>query len=104
TLDAGEHDDRRRGRGQGHAAGLAAEDLDEFLVDDLDHLLRRVERLGDLDAGRTLLDAFDESAHDGQGDIRLQQREADFAGGGVDVRLGQFALAAEPGEGTGQAV
>ncbi len=31
------------------AAGLAAEDLDQLVVDDLHDLLRRVQRLGDLD-------------------------------------------------------
>ena len=45
TLQTGQHDHRRRLLGQPDPAGLAAEDLDELLVDDLDDLLRRVQRL-----------------------------------------------------------
>ncbi len=48
ALEAGEHDDRRGLLGEPDAAGLAAEDADELLVDDLDDLLGRVERLADL--------------------------------------------------------
>ena len=44
ALQAGEHDHRRRGLGERQLAGLAAEDPDELLVDDLDDLLGRVQR------------------------------------------------------------
>ena len=44
ALQAGEHDDRRRVLGERQLAGLAAEDADELVVDDLDDLLGRVER------------------------------------------------------------
>ena len=57
ALQAGEHDHGRRGLGEPQPAGLAAEDRDELLVDDLDDLLRRVERLRDLGAPGALLDA-----------------------------------------------
>ena len=46
ALQAGEHDHRRRVLGEAQPPGLAAEDLDELLVDDLDDLLRGVERCG----------------------------------------------------------
>ena len=42
ALQAGEHDDRRWRLGEGQLAGLAAEDTDEFVVDDLDDLLSGV--------------------------------------------------------------
>ena len=61
----------------------------EFLVDDLDDLLRRVERRGHLFRRRALLDPGDELAHHGQRDVRLEQRDADLAGGRVDVGGGQ---------------
>ena len=99
TLKAGEHDDGGRVLRELEATRLAAEDLHEFLVDDLDHLLGRVERLGDLGASGALLDALDKAADDGQRDVGLEQREADFAGRRVDIGLGQLALAAQPGEG-----
>ena len=75
--------------------GLAAEDADELLVDDLDDLLGRVQRTGDLGALGALLDAGDEVAHDGQRDVGLEQREPDLAGGGVDVGVGEPTLATE---------
>ena len=104
ALQTGQHDHRRRLLGQPDAAGLAAEDLDELLVDDLDDLLRRVQRLGDVRAARPLLDGADEGADDRQGDVGLEQRDADLARGGVDVGLGQPALAAQAGEDLVQAV
>lgn len=45
--------------------GLTAEDADEFVVDNLDDLLGRIERTGDLRALGTLLDPADEVAHHG---------------------------------------
>ena len=56
ALQAGQHDHRRRVLGVGQPPGLAAEDGDQLLVDDLDDLLRRVQRGGDVGAGRPLLD------------------------------------------------
>ena len=56
ALQAGQQDHRRRGLGQAQPPGLAAEDPDELLVDDLDDLLGRVEGLGDLGADRALPD------------------------------------------------
>ena len=77
---------------------------DELLVDDLDDLLRRVQRAGHLRRERPLLDRRGELADDRQGDVGLEQRRADLADGGVDVRLGQPALAAKALEGRGESV
>ena len=63
TLQAGEHDHRRRSLGEGKPAGLPAEDPDEFVVDDLDDLLSRVQGAGDLGAPGALFDAADELPH-----------------------------------------
>ena len=49
-LEAGQHDHRRRVLGEPQPPGLAAEDRDELLVDDLDDLLGRVQRPADLGA------------------------------------------------------
>lgn len=95
ALETGEHDHRRGGLGEPQPTGLTTEDGDELLVDDLDDLLGGVERLGDLYAGRALLDLLDEGAHDGQGDVGFEQGDTDLACRGVDVRLGQAALAPE---------
>ena len=76
--------------------GLAAEGGDELLVDDLDDLLGRVERLGELGAEALLADARDEAADDREVDVGLEQGEADLAQHLVDVGLAEAALAAEP--------
>src|SRR3954465_8777008 len=89
ALQAGEHDHRRRLLGVADAPGLATEDADELLVDDLDDLLRRVQRLGDLRAAGAFLDRGDEGTDDRQGDVGLKQRDADLARRRVDVLLGQ---------------
>src|ERR1017187_7075594 len=60
TLQASQHDHGRRHLGEPQPARLATEDPHEFLVDDLDDLLRRVQRGGDLFAGGTLLHPGDE--------------------------------------------
>src|SRR3954449_7339383 len=104
ALQTGEHDHRRRRLGVAQPAGLAAEDLDELLVDDLDDLLRRVQRLGDIRPAGALLDRVDEHPYDGQGDVGLEQRDADLARRRVDVGVGQPTLAPEAGEDLVQAV
>ena len=52
ALQAGQHDDGRRLLGEPQPPGLAAEDADQFLVDDLDDLLSGVQRLRDLRPAR----------------------------------------------------
>ena len=77
---------------------------DQLLVDDLDDLLRGVQRLADLGAARPLLDRGDEVLDHGQRDVRLEQGEPDLARGGVDVGVGELPLAAEVLEGVGEAI
>ena len=104
TLQTGEHDHRRRVLRQAQPPRLAAEDRDELLVDDLDDLLGRVERLMDLGAFRPFLDPRDERLDHAEGDVGFQQRDPDFARGGVDVGVGQPALARERLEGGGEPI
>ena len=99
TLQAGEHDHSRRVLSQVQAAGLATQDLNELLIDDLDYLLRRVERLRDFRAAGAFLDALDKATDDGQRYVGFQQREADLASSGIDISLGQFALTAQARQG-----
>jgi hypothetical protein len=56
TLQAGHQDDRRRTTGVGDLQRLAAEQGGQLVVDDLDDLLPRVERLAELGADRLLAD------------------------------------------------
>ena len=92
------------GLGVAQPAGLAAEDRDQLVVDDLDDLLGGVQRAADLLAAGPLLDRGDELLDHGQRDVRLEQRDADLARGGVDVGVGEPALAAEVLEGVGEPV
>jgi hypothetical protein len=104
ALKTREHDHRGRLLGELQPPRLAAEDDDELLVNDLDDLLRRVQRLRDLGAAGPFLDPVDELFHHRERHIGFQQREPDFARGGVDVGVGQLALAAQLGEDPGQAI
>ena len=103
ALQAREHDDRGPA-GQVELAGLPAQDLDEFVVDDLDDLLARVERLGGDGAGRLLPHRRGEGPDDGQGDVGVQERAPDLRDGLLDVRGGQAPLGAEVLEGFGDSI
>src|SRR3954468_15548439 len=96
ALQARHEDDRRRPRREGDPRGLPAHQRRQLVVDDLDHLLARVELLGDLDPERALLDGVRELLDDLEVDVGLEQREADLAHGLVDVVLGQRAALTHP--------
>src|SRR6266567_685797 len=104
ALQASQHDHSRWLLGEAQPPGLAAEDLDELLVNDLDDLLGRVQRRGHLFAGRALLDPGDEGPDHWPGDIRLKQRDPYLAAGGVDVGGGKPAVPAQRGEDLGEPV
>ncbi len=104
ALEAGEHQHGRRGLREAQPAGLAAEDRDELLVDDLDDLLGRVQRPADLLAAGPGLDRVDERLDHRQRDVGLEQGDADLAGGRVDVGLREPSLAAEVLERRGETV
>ena len=86
------------------AARLAAEDPDELFVDDLDDLLGRVQRLRDLSALGPFAHRRDELLDDRERDVGLEQGHPDLAQGGVDVGVGEPALAAEVLERRGETV
>ena len=72
-----------------------AEHADELVVDDLDDLLARRHRAGDLGADGALADLLDEGLHDLERDVGLEQRAADLAQRRVDVGLAEGAAAAQ---------
>ncbi|CAB4850976.1 unannotated protein [freshwater metagenome] len=104
ALQTCEQDHGGRVLGQSQPAGLTAEDPDEFLVDNLDDLLGRIQRLRDLGAQGPLADPRGEIAHDGESNIGLEQRRADIAHGGVDIGLGQASLATQVLERGGESI
>ena len=94
TLQTGEHDDRRRVLGEVQRAVHAlTEHAGQLVVDDLDDLLGRVERLGHLGAQRALADTAGEGAHHLKRHVGVEQGAADLADGAVDIRLGKLAFA-----------
>ena len=104
ALQTGQHHHGRRRLRECQLPGLPAEDGDEFLVDDLDDLLRRVEGAGYLRTLGPVFDSTDERTDHRQRNVGLEQCQPDFAGGGVDVGVGQPAFAAKSLQGAGEPI
>ncbi len=95
TLQAGHQHDRRRLRGELQLGRVFAQDVDQFVADDLDHLLGRRERGQNFLADSLLADVVDEFLDDLEVDVGFQQRHADFFERFADVFFGQRALSAQ---------
>ena len=80
------------------AVARADSSVDQLVVDDLDDLLAGRQALEDLVADGLLADARDEVLDDLEVDVRLEQREADLAHGGIDVGLADPAAAGQVAE------
>ena len=99
------HQDRHRRHGvEGDALALAAERVDQHVVDDLDDLLAGRDRLQHLGADGALPHLVGEAADDLERDVGLEQRPAHLAQRGVDVVLGQRAPAGQAREDAGKSV
>ena len=83
---------------------IAAHELGQLLVDDLDHLLGGGQAFHDLLPHGPLGHLIAEILGDLVVDIGLQQRHAHFPHGGLDVLLVQLALAAQLFENAGKAL
>ena len=95
ALEAHQHDDGRRLRGHAELLIFAAHQGGELLVDDLDDHLGGGEAFKHVAAHGPLGDLGDKVLDDLIADVGLQERQADFPHGGLDVGLGEAALAAE---------
>ena len=80
----------------------AAQELDELVMDDLDHLLRGRDRGGDFLAARLLLDARAELLRDLEVDVGLEQCAAHLTHPLGDHRVVEDPPAAEAREGAVQ--
>ena len=98
ALEAHQHDDGGRGGSHGQAMPAAAQELDQLVVDDLDHLLGRRQGFQDVLADRLAPDGVDEGPHDLEVDVGLQEGHADLAQRLLDVVLGEAAPASQPVE------
>ena len=104
ALQAGHEDHRRAALGEHEVAPRAAHELGQLLVDDLHHLLARVQRLQHLGAQRPLLHRARELLDDLEVHVGLEQREAHLAHRLGDVVLGQLAARADVAQGVLQAL
>ena len=98
SLQAGHQDHGRAAGSERQVAPSAAHQPGQLLVDDLDHLLARVEALQHLGAETALLQRLGEGFDDLEVDVGLEQGEADLAHRRIDVALVQLAARANVGE------
>ena len=104
TLQTGQHDNRWRLLRHIETSSLATEDVDQFLIDNLNDLVGRVDRLAANNFVSAFLDALDEGTDNLEGDIGFQKSQPNLAGGGVNIRLSQATLPAQPPQGTRQTI
>ena len=95
TLQSGHQHDRRRLRGELQLGGVFAQDADQLVANDLDHLLGGRERRHHLLAQRLLADVVNQFFDDLEVDVGLEQRHADFFQRFADVLFRQRALSAQ---------
>ena len=99
ALQAGHEDDGGGLGGEFEPGGVMAEDIHELVADDFDDLFGGREGGGDFGAEGFGADVVDDVAGDVEVDVGFEERGADGAEGGVDVVVGEGALAAEVLEG-----
>ncbi len=85
----------RRLGGEVEARGVFAEQRNQFVADDLDHLLGGRERGEHFAADGLLADVLDEVGDDLEVDVGFEQSDADLAQSFGDVFFGERALAAK---------
>ena len=95
TLQTREHDHGRGPFGEPQQPGFAAEDGNQLLIDDLDHLLGRIQCAGEFGAAGSLFDCGNEVLDHRQIDVGFEQGDPDLTSRCVDVGFGESALAAQ---------
>jgi hypothetical protein len=95
ALQADDHDGAWRLIREAEFRLVATEDVDQLVLDDLDDLLCRRECGEDFLAERFYLDVLDQLLNNAEVDVGLKQRHADLAQGGLHIRGGQLAFAAQ---------
>ena len=82
-------------RGEVEARGVFAEQRDQLVADDLDHLLGGRKRGQHFGADGLLADVLDQFVDDLEVDVGFEQGDANFAQGLGDVFFSERALAAK---------
>ena len=104
ALQAHQHDDRRLLALQVQARGLATKQAHQFLMNDLDDLLRRADALDEFLPQALLADVLHKVLDDLEVDVGLQKGKAHLAQAGLDIFFRQLAASAEGAEHTGKAI
>ena len=99
TLQTSQHDHGGWVFRQIDAAGFPTKDGNQFLIDNLDDLLRRVQRLIDLGAECAFTNLGGEFTDHGHGNVGIQEGATNLTHGGIDVGLAEPTLATEVLEG-----
>ena len=94
ALQPDQHHDCRT-RVEAEPMALAAEHLHQLVVDDLHHLLARLDAVQDVGTQGSLPYAGDEVLHHPEVDVRLEQGEADLPERDVQVGFGDLGLATQ---------
>ena len=94
TLQADNQEDARRFVRKAQLRFVAAEDLDQFLVDNPDNLLIRREGLQNFRAHGAGLHRFDQLFDDFKINVRLEQRHAHFAQSRIHIFGGETTFTA----------
>jgi len=92
------HEDALRTAAELQVGVRGAQQRDQFIVDDLDHLLARLDRLDDFGADRLLPHRLDEILRDLEIHVRIQQRHAHVAQGVGHVIFADATLAGQVAE------
>ena len=95
ALQAGHENDGGRLGGEVEAGGISAEQGDELVANDFDHLLGGRERGEDFSADGFLADVLKKVGDDLEVDVGLKQGDANFAQSLGDVLFSERALAAK---------
>ena len=106
ALQARHHDHVRRlaADAQPFGRAIAAERLNQMVMNDFDDLLAGFDCADHALADRLFAHAIDEFAHDGEGDVRFQQGDPNLAQRGFDIGRRQRTAPGEPVEYAGKAV
>src|SRR6185503_20998232 len=93
ALEAGHQDHRWRLRGEFESGGVAPQEFDELISDDLDDLLRRREGGKDFGADGLGADVLDEFFDDVEVNVGFEHGDADLFESLVHVFFGEGSLA-----------
>ncbi len=95
TLQADNQEHAGRVVGVAQLGFMAAQNLDQFFVNDLDYLLRGREGVEHFFAHGLLFDVFDQLFDNFEVDVGFEQRHANFSQGALHVFGREFAFAAQ---------